>query len=177
MSFAALRRSEAHDELGRLAEEHMKHDLPPQDRDALVKASKRITVPAALGSLIGLGLGCYAAFRLRKVRAQMFDAFRAKEKPTHVIFANGKQEPIPDVTPYVQPSKYGDIATYFFFGLGGTILGGELGFLMGNWSAARLINKDPDRRRRIETAYKRFKADLLKREAARLEAGGDTKVL
>jgi len=75
----------------------MKHDLEPSDRDALVKASKRVVLPSTVGTLIGLGLGVYAAVRLRKVRANMFNAFRASEKPTHVVFANGRQGQSPRV--------------------------------------------------------------------------------
>ncbi|KAI1381270.1 hypothetical protein F4677DRAFT_120757 [Hypoxylon crocopeplum] len=177
MSFAAFRKSEQHTDLGKLAEEHMKHDLTQEDRDALVKASTRVTMPAIIGTLAGLGLGIYAAFRLRRVRADMFSAFRAAEKPTHVIFADGRKEAIPDITPLMQPSRYGDIATYFFFGLGGTILGGELGFLLGTWSASRAISKDTARRRRIEAAYRRFKADYLRQEADLLESGASPSVL
>lgn len=91
MSFAALRKSDRHDDLGKLAEEHLKHDLTQEDRDALVKASTRVTGPAVIGTLVGLGLGIYAAFRLRRVRANMFSVFRAAEKPTHVIFADGRK--------------------------------------------------------------------------------------
>ncbi|KAI0602451.1 hypothetical protein F4775DRAFT_244024 [Biscogniauxia sp. FL1348] len=171
MSFAAFRKSERREEFNKLAEEHIQHDLEPSDRDALVKASTRLTLPTTLGTIVGLGLGIYAAFRLRRIRADMFNAFRASEKPTHVIFSDGRQEIVPDITPLLRPSKLGDFATYFFFGLGGTVLGGELGLLLGGWSATRLINKDPARRERIENAYRKFRADYLRREAARLEAG------
>src|SRR5690348_13480210 len=53
--------------------------------------------------------------------------------PTSVSVADYSScaEAVPDVTPYMKPSRWGDIATYFFFGLGGTIFGGELGFLVG----------------------------------------------
>lgn len=91
MSLAALRKSDPHDDLGKLAEEHLKHDLTQEDRDALVKASTRVSGRAIVGTLVGLGLGIYAAFRLRRVRADMFSAFRAAEKPTHVIFADGRK--------------------------------------------------------------------------------------
>ncbi|KAI1630689.1 hypothetical protein F4809DRAFT_635737 [Biscogniauxia mediterranea] len=171
MSFAAFRRSERQEEFNKLAEEHIQRDLEPSDRDALVKASTRLTLPTTVGTIVGLGLGIYAAFRLRRVRAEMFNAFRASEKPTHVIFSDGRKEVVPDITPLLQPSRFGDFATYFFFGLGGTVLGGELGLLLGGWSATRLINKDPSRRQRIENAYRKFRADYLRREADRLEAG------
>ncbi len=91
MSFAIFRKSPQHEELGKLAEEHIKHDLEPSDRDALVKAASSIATPTTLGTLLGLGLGVYAAFRLRKMRFDMFNAFRATEKPTHVLFANGRK--------------------------------------------------------------------------------------
>ncbi|KAI0181752.1 hypothetical protein GGR52DRAFT_578036 [Hypoxylon sp. FL1284] len=168
MSFAAFRKSDHHGDLGKLAEEHMKHDLTRDDRDALVKASTRVTAPAVVGTLVGLGLGVYAAFRLRRVRADTFSAFRATQKPTHAV---------PDITPLMRPSRYGDIATYFFFGLGGTVLGGELGVLLGTWSASRTISKDAGRRRRIETAFRRFKADYLRQEAALLESGAAPSVI
>ncbi|KAI1269392.1 hypothetical protein F5Y18DRAFT_97097 [Xylariaceae sp. FL1019] len=172
MSLAAFRKSEQHSDLGKLAQEHMKHDLEPSDRDVLAKAASRVATPTTIGTLVGLGLGVYAAVRLRKIRGNMFNAFRAAEKPSHVVFPDGRKEPVPDISPYVRPSTLGDIATYFFFGLGGTILGGELGMLLGTWSASRAISRDPARKARIEKAYRNFRADFLRREADRLEGGG-----
>lgn len=78
------------EDLAKLAEEHMKHDLEPSDREVLEKAAGKVSVPAAIGTIVGLGLGVYAAFRLRKARVGMFNAFRATEKPTHVVFAGGR---------------------------------------------------------------------------------------
>ncbi|KAI0130454.1 hypothetical protein BJ170DRAFT_681901 [Xylariales sp. AK1849] len=172
MSLAAFRKSPEHDDLTKLAEEHFKHDLTDADREVLQSSAGKVSVRATIGTLVGLGLGVYAAFRLRRVRTDMFKAFRATEKPTHVTFAGGRTEPVPDITPYLQPTRFGDIATYFFFGLGGTFIGGELGLLLGTWSAARVISSDPERKRRIETAYRKFKADYLRSEAKRLDAGG-----
>lgn len=91
MSLAAFRKSEPHDDLAQLAKEHMKHDLEPSDRDALIKATTRVTTSVTVGTLVGLGLGVYTAIRLRQVRANMFSAFRTKEKPQFVVFANGRQ--------------------------------------------------------------------------------------
>ncbi|KAI0541324.1 hypothetical protein GGR58DRAFT_456689 [Xylaria digitata] len=175
MPFAAFRKSEQHDELTKLANEHLQSDLEPSDRDALLKATTRVATATTVGSLIGLGLGLYASIRLRSVRADMFAAFRAAEKPSSVVFANGRQEAVPDVTHLVRPAKVLDIATYFFFGLGGTMVGSELGLLTGTWSAARSINKDPARRERIEKAYRLFRVDVLRKEIERLE-NSSTKV-
>lgn len=72
---------------------------------------------------------------------------------------------------YLTPTKVGDWATYFFFGLGGLFLGGETGFLTGSWSAARIITEVPLRKDRVEDAYRRFRIDVLKKEIDRLEAG------
>ena len=40
--------------------------------------------------VLGIGLGFYVAFRLRSVRKQMFEAFKAQEKPVSVVFADGR---------------------------------------------------------------------------------------
>lgn len=75
----------------------------------------------------------------------------------------------------MRPTKLGDIATYFFFGLGGAMVGGELGLLAGTWSASRRLSKDPASRERIEKAYRAMRVDFLRKEAARLES--DTSAL
>ncbi|KAI0392550.1 hypothetical protein F5Y17DRAFT_436093 [Xylariaceae sp. FL0594] len=172
MALAAFRTSDQYNDLTNIANEHMKHDLEPSDRETLLRATRRATTAATVGSLVGLGLGLYSAIRLRKVRTEMFAAFRASEKPSYVVFPNGRQEAVPDITPLMRPTKLGDFATYFFFGLGGVMLGGEVGLFTGTWSASRIISKDPASQRRIESAYRLFRADILKREAALLEKGG-----
>lgn len=90
MSIAAFRKTPQQEELRRLAEEHLQHDLDEGDRDALESAAGKVGWHATLGSLVGLGLGLYLAYRVRKVRMDMFGAFRAAEKPTHVVFAGGR---------------------------------------------------------------------------------------
>lgn len=80
-------------------------------------------------------------------------------------------EAIPNLTPLLQPSTLGDIATYFFFGTGGLFLGGETGLLTGSGSAARTISGDPESRARIETAFRKFRADVLRKEADALDGG------
>ncbi|KAL8866840.1 MAG: hypothetical protein Q9174_006048 [Haloplaca sp. 1 TL-2023] len=165
----ALLRKNAGEEISALAEEHFKHDLQDTDRDVLKTAAGKIGTHVSVGSALGLGLGVFLAFRLRRTRMQMFKAFRTHEKPTHVKFADGREEAIPDVTSYMRPSTLGDVAAYTFFGFGGLFIGGETGLFSGSGSAGRTINRDPDSRERIETAFRRFRADVLRKEADALD--------
>jgi hypothetical protein len=89
-SLAAFRRH-AGDELGALADQHMKHDLNKHDRDALRSAAGKFGTHTTIGSLVGLGLGVFLAYRVRMGRRAMFDALRATEKPTHIKFADGRE--------------------------------------------------------------------------------------
>ncbi|KAF2431327.1 hypothetical protein EJ08DRAFT_696417 [Tothia fuscella] len=169
-ALAAFRKTHGQ-ELAKLAEEHLKHDLQESDREILQRAASRFSTHATIGSILGLGLGALLAFRVRSARMRMFTAFKTKEKPTHVQFADGRTEAIPDVTRLVQPTVFGDIAAYFFFTAGGLFVGGETGLLTGSFAAGRTIMKDPDARQRIETAFRKFRADALRREATRLDGG------
>lgn len=87
----ALLRKNASQEIRALAEEHYKHDLQESDRDTLKSAAGKIGTHVTIGSIVGLGLGAFLAFRLRRTRMQMFNALRAHEKPTHVKFADGRE--------------------------------------------------------------------------------------
>ncbi|KAL8878554.1 MAG: hypothetical protein Q9198_003658 [Flavoplaca austrocitrina] len=165
----ALLRKNAGQDIAALAEDHLKHDLQDTDRDALKSAASKISTHVTIGSLVGLGLGAFLAFRLRRMRMQMFDALKAKEKPTHVKFADGREEALPDMTPYMRPSTLGDVAAYTFFGFGGLFVGGETGLLTGSASAGRTITRNPESRERIETAFRRFRADVLRKEADSLD--------
>lgn len=101
----------------------------------------------------------------------MYQAFRAAEKPTHVRFANGREEAIPDITPLLKPTPLGDLLTYTFFGFAGIFLGGETGLLTGTWSARRAITQNPDQQERIQKAFNAFRADVLRKQLQELEAG------
>lgn len=89
-SFAVLRKN-AGEDISKLAEEHFKHDLQDSDRDVLKNAANKMGTHATVGSLLGLGLGLLLAFRIRRSRTQMFNAFRTAEKPTHVKFSDGRE--------------------------------------------------------------------------------------
>ncbi|KAF2092101.1 hypothetical protein K490DRAFT_32565 [Saccharata proteae CBS 121410] len=175
-SLAALREHPG-DELVQLADKHMQHDLTDKDRDMLKRAGGKFSTHATIGTLLGLGLGAFLAFRVRNVRLQAYKTLRATERPTKLMFEDGRTEPLPDLTPYMKPSTFGDIATYVFFCAGGLFIGGETGMLTGSWSAKRTIERDQEAKRRIETAFKRFKADVLRKEAERLEGDSGSGIL
>lgn len=88
-SFAVLRRRRS-DELAKLADEHMQHDLQADDRDKLKAAANKVSVWTTVGSAVGISLGLYAAIRLRSTRKAFFVAVRAQERPTKVVFADGR---------------------------------------------------------------------------------------
>ncbi|THW44225.1 hypothetical protein D6D21_05003 [Aureobasidium pullulans] len=167
----ALFRKSLGNELGALAEQHYQHDLQSSDRQALQKAASRVSMHTTIGSVVGLSLGLFLSFRLRKNRTTMFNAFRTSEKPVAVQFAGGRTEPLPDLTPMLKPSTLGDIATYTLFGLGGLFVGGETGLLTGGLSAQSAIKKDPEAKKRIEAAFRKFRAETLRLEADQLEKG------
>jgi len=88
-TFAAFRRTHG-DQLGKLAEEHFNKDLQDTDRDILRSAASKFSTHASIGSLIGVGLGALLAFRVRSARMKMFQAFKAREKPVSLQFADGR---------------------------------------------------------------------------------------
>ena len=106
----------------------------------------------------------------------MFNTFKARQQPTAVKFAGGREEPLPDLTPIMKPSTLGDIATYTFLGAGGLFFGGETGLLTGSFRARQQIGADRESRERIEKAFRSFQADALRKQADQLDRreGGGT---
>lgn len=90
MSLAAFRRHRQHDELAQLADSHFQHDLTADDREVLKGAASTISWHASLGSVVGLGLGCFLAYRARGLRRNWFNQFRTSDQPKQVIFHSGK---------------------------------------------------------------------------------------
>lgn len=88
-SFALLRQRRS-DKLTKLADEHIQHDLQPEDRDKLKAAASSISLWTTVGSAVGVSLGLFAAMRLRSTRRAFFSAIRAQERPTKVVFEDGR---------------------------------------------------------------------------------------
>ncbi|KAF1815789.1 hypothetical protein P152DRAFT_430082 [Eremomyces bilateralis CBS 781.70] len=169
-SLAALRKS-AGDEFANLADHHFHSDLRAEDRDRLRTAAQRLSTHAMIGSIAGVGLGLLLASRARGARRRMFTAFRTAEKPTHVTYEGGRTEPLPDLITALRPSPLGDLFALFFFSAGGLFLGGETGLLTGSYAAHRTIASDPECLKRIETAFRAFRADVLRKEADMMDGG------
>ncbi|KAJ5306726.1 hypothetical protein PENANT_c003G03788 [Penicillium antarcticum] len=169
----AILRQNRSDELARLADDHIQHDLQPNDRDKLKAAAASVSLWTTVGSAVGVSLGLLAAIRLRSTRKAFFSAIRAQERPTKVVFEDGRTESIPDLTPLLKPTTLGDFATYFFASAGGLLLGGELGFAGGAASGGRTISSDPESKKRIETAFRRFRSDVLRKQADALDKAGE----
>ena len=55
--------------------------------------------------------------------------------------------------------------------MGGLFVGGETGLLFGSLAAGRTITKDSAARERIEKAFRKFRAEALRKEADRLDGG------
>lgn len=86
----AIFRHRRSDELSKLADVHFKHDLQPEDRDKLKSVASTMSLWTTIGSAVGVSLGLFAAIRLRSTRKAFFAAVRAQEKPTKVVFADGR---------------------------------------------------------------------------------------
>lgn len=148
--------------------------LTDSDRDLLKSFSTTMSTYTAIGTIAGLLLAGYLARRIRQNRTIMYNAFRAKEKPTHVRFADGREEAVPDISELLKPTAAGDIATYTLFAAGGVLLGGEMGLLAGSWRAKSSITSNPESKARIEKAFRSFRADVLRKQAEALEKGSPT---
>lgn len=62
-------------EIELLADDHLQNDLEDSDRNALRIAASKYQTHTTAGSILGLGLGVFLAFRSRRLRMQKFTAF------------------------------------------------------------------------------------------------------
>jgi hypothetical protein len=65
------------------------YSLTQEDRDVLKSATTKLSTYTTIGSLVGLSLTTFLAFRVRQNRTKLFEAFKASRRPTHVKFADG----------------------------------------------------------------------------------------
>lgn len=94
-SLAAFRPPAAHQQdLAVLAQTHFQNDLTSDDRDVLVSAAATLQRYAAVGSLVGIGVGCLLAYRVRALRRNWFVEFQTRmvgrDRPRRLVFESGK---------------------------------------------------------------------------------------
>lgn len=77
-------------DIKKLCEDHWRTGYSEDDRKVLTETHSMLRTTAVTTSFLGLVLGLYGAHRLRARRTAMFQAFRAYERPSHVVFPSGK---------------------------------------------------------------------------------------
>ncbi|EEH10295.1 conserved hypothetical protein [Histoplasma capsulatum G186AR] len=169
-SLAAFRGT-TRQELVYLGREHLKHNLQQSDRDTLNSAASKLATHTAVGSVVGIGLGIWLGLRVRRMRMNIFNTFKVMERPTHVQFVSGRLEPVPDLSPLLRPTILSDMAMFTLFAAGGLFMGGETGLVTGVYSARRTIGKDPESKERIQRAFEKLRAEMLRRQADALDGG------
>ncbi|KAH7033989.1 hypothetical protein B0J12DRAFT_279267 [Macrophomina phaseolina] len=108
--------------------------------------------------------------RALRVRMKLIIALNKPSiRPVEVRFLDGRvaKKP-PDVPQLFERTPLTDVATSLLFSIGGLFIGGELGTLSGARNARKAIEQDEESKR-IENAFWRFEADVLKEPAAKLE--------
>lgn len=68
-------------------------------------------------------------------------------------------------------SRFNQILSGIFFSAAGFFVGGELGMLTGAAAASSTVSRDPESKARIETAFRKFRIDMLRKETDYLENG------
>lgn len=93
-SLAAFRPpAQHHQDLAALAQTHFQNDLTQEDRDVLTSAGATLGRYATIGSLVGVGVGCLLAYRVRALRRNWFVEFQrtmGQDRPRRVVFESGK---------------------------------------------------------------------------------------
>lgn len=93
-SLAAFRPpAQHHQDLAVLAQTHFQNDLTQEDRDVLTSAAATLGRYATIGSLVGVGVGCLLAYRVRALRRNWFVEFQrtmGQDRPRRVVFESGK---------------------------------------------------------------------------------------
>ena len=85
-------------EARRRIEEHLARTLSEDDRNAIRKAVSTTAIYSNVAPYLGIAVGLLGAHRLRANKIAMLRAFRTQERPTHVVFANGRTGMLPQRT-------------------------------------------------------------------------------
>ena len=74
-------------EMNTLIKDRCENDLTDEDRNVIAGFERSFRVYIAVSGLVGFGLGIFAA---HKSRSSILQAFRAHQRPIHVVFSSGQ---------------------------------------------------------------------------------------
>jgi len=118
-----------------------------------------------IACLIGINLGFLFAYRIRANRNAIMTALGAFDRPSHVVFPNGRVGAVPELTPLLRPAGRSDYLTFTIFPISGFLFGGLTGMFTGVSSASRMLTKDPESEKRMGRAFSEFAAETHRKEA------------
>ncbi|KAL8791608.1 MAG: hypothetical protein Q9195_005813 [Heterodermia aff. obscurata] len=159
-----------------LTEQRYQRDLSDSDREVLENAARKLRTYVTAGKILGLGLGLFSAFRIRRSKMQKYTAFHTQEKPLHVVFADGRIEAASGLSTVSKPSKFGHVATYTLLGLCGCAIGRDAGGFLGHMSNRKSLNQDPNLKVRVEELHQQLRAEILRKEADALDKKQDLRL-
>lgn len=122
-----------------------------------------------MAAALGLGIGLWGTLALRRRRIVFYNASKTIETPIALQFKDGHSVPFPDIIQ--PPSTFHTLFTGFLFATAGIFIGGEIGLLTGSISAKGAITRDEASKKRIDAAFRRLKADVMRKQADMIEKG------
>ncbi|KAI9372243.1 hypothetical protein BJX61DRAFT_455718 [Aspergillus egyptiacus] len=161
--------SEFEEQLMAEFENDVKQNLRPDDFQVYKATNSVISTYPKAGGVIGGVIGLFAAFRVHSARRSLLQAFRAREQPTHVIFADARTNPIPYVKPLTRPVMFMELPMYLFAVLGGAVAGSWLATFAVGMRVDSIQSRDPECRRRLAAALLKAQAANSRRETDLLE--------
>jgi len=151
--------------LENFTEGHYEHDLSPEDRSKLQIAASSRKTHVNIACLIGVNLGFLFAYRIRANRNAVLTALGAFDRPSHVVFPNGRVGTVPELRPLLRPAGRSDYLIFTIFPISGFLFGGITGMFTYVSSSSRMLTKDPESERRIGRAFSEFAAETHRKQA------------
>jgi len=99
-------------------------------------------------------------------------ALGAFDRPSHMVFPNGRVGAVPELSPLIRPAGRSDYLTCTIFPISGILFGGIIGSFTGVSSPSRTLTKDPESERRMGRAFSEFAAEEHRKEADGWERWG-----
>ncbi|KAF3910830.1 hypothetical protein ABW20_dc0104708 [Dactylellina cionopaga] len=125
--------------------------LSKEDRTLLSKANQKTRTHYSIGSFCGFCLGTFLALRRRRSLWRVFQNTQGRNQSLSIVYNDGRQEALADITPSLRPSFARGVATYVGFGIAGMFAGGMVGGMTGTRARRKIFQEDPGAVRRINS--------------------------